>query len=620
MQQELQTQQPALLVPKLIESTQNIFDIAVQRIVATFSWKLVSGSSKLDTAGITALLDLCIDGAVANILFQFAPYKVLEDVMESQPIQTCEALWDILEVRKARLTASPFFDSSGRTTKSSLTLLRMCNALLRRLSKTHNTVFCGRILVFLSFTFTLNERSAVNLHSKANVGNLTTFEDRITFEAAEAAENTNRNESDDALSKEDCQDDGMMEPIDYKLYHIFWDLQRFFREYSLASSSVLDKQTFVEELNMVLTAFEANAFSDEDITRSSDLNRNVSKTTVTSASKMSIDKIMHDDASTDKLQDHFFQPKYLTNSRLFRLQLRDPTLRECVLTQALILLNHLIRAKSTTSQNSTQKSEMVEAYDRVMRLLRRTPPDGAGYSEMVASVLERERNWTKWKEERCPSYEKYADSSEKLLGSKKRPNESAAEHSVERKRVIKKKNAADTSLMDQILESEASRSSTLLERIKGEVRATNIPLPKLIERFTEAWDPANGIDKEYWPDQDEIYCWRTLRQGMKTHVMYLDHAIDGAGAVVKAILGIDTPAESAKNKDTMTDDATVFDDNQEKIISESPENDKKMTDSACLQSGKPSSLKSHTSKAFGTKTSNTRTGDDDLEEGEEIVA
>lgn len=166
MQQELQTQQPALLVPKLIESTQNIFDIAVQRIVATFSWKLVSGSSKLDTAGITALLDLCIDGAVANILFQFAPYKVLEDVMESQPIQTCEALWDILEVRKARLTASPFFDSSGRTTKSSLTLLRMCNALLRRLSKTHNTVFCGRILVFLSFTFTLNERSAVNLHSK----------------------------------------------------------------------------------------------------------------------------------------------------------------------------------------------------------------------------------------------------------------------------------------------------------------------------------------------------------------------------------------------------------------------------------------------------------------------
>nr|CCA22483.1 THO complex subunit putative [Albugo laibachii Nc14] len=577
MQQELQTQQPALPSPKLIESTQNIFDIAIQRIVARLSWNLVTGSVQPDTTGIPALLDLCIDGAIANILFQFAPYKVLEDVMESQPIQTCEALWDILEVRKTRLTASPFFDTSGRTTKSSLTLLRMCNAMLRRLSKTHNTVFCGRILVFLSFTFTLNERSAVNLHSKANVENLTIFEDQNTFEAAEADEKTNRNENDDALSKEDCQDDGMSEQIDYKLYHIFWDVQRFFRDYSLAASSVMDKKTFLEELNMVLTAFEANAFSDEDTTRSSDLNRTVSKSTVSSASKMSIDKIMHDDNSTDKLQEHFFQPKYLTNSRLFRLQLRDPTLRECVLTQALILLSHLVRAKSTVSQDSTQKSEMVEAYDRVMKLLKRTPPDGAGYSEMVASVLERERNWTKWKEERCPSYEKYPDSSEKLLGSSKRSNEAATEHSGEKKRVMRKKNALESGLMDQILESDASRSSTLLEKIKGESRATNIALPKLMDRFTEAWDPASGIDKEYWPDQDEIYCWRTLRQGMKTHVMYLDHAIDGAGAVVKAILGIETLAEPAK----VADDAMIFDDNQEKS-SESPQ--AKRLESANLQS------------------------------------
>lgn len=55
---------------------------------------------------------------------------------------------------------------SGRTTKASLCLLKMCNALLRRLSKTHNSVFCGKILVFLSFIFSLSERSAVNLSGK----------------------------------------------------------------------------------------------------------------------------------------------------------------------------------------------------------------------------------------------------------------------------------------------------------------------------------------------------------------------------------------------------------------------------------------------------------------------
>jgi hypothetical protein len=44
-----------------------------------------------------------------------------------------------------------------------LVLLRMCNELLRRLSKETNTVFCGRILMFLANSFPLGERSGVNL-------------------------------------------------------------------------------------------------------------------------------------------------------------------------------------------------------------------------------------------------------------------------------------------------------------------------------------------------------------------------------------------------------------------------------------------------------------------------
>lgn len=46
----------------------------------------------------------------------------------------------------------------------SLVLLRTLNDLLRRLSKTgKNTMFCGRILIFLSSVFSLGERSGVNL-------------------------------------------------------------------------------------------------------------------------------------------------------------------------------------------------------------------------------------------------------------------------------------------------------------------------------------------------------------------------------------------------------------------------------------------------------------------------
>lgn len=67
----------------------------------------------------------------------------------------------------------------------------MCNDLLKRLSKSQNTVFSGRIHLFLAKLFPLNEKSGLNLMSQ--------FSDNFTrytsspqvFEAA-----INKNKSD----------------------------------------------------------------------------------------------------------------------------------------------------------------------------------------------------------------------------------------------------------------------------------------------------------------------------------------------------------------------------------------------------------------------------------------
>lgn len=142
----------------------SILDIAVQKVAEQVSWRLLTEPEATPlSVGVPALLDLCIDGVIKKYLLLSAAYKVLEDLMEGQTIKTCEKLWDLLEERKEKLSTREFIPDSGRTNKASLCLLRMCNALLRRVSKTHNSVFCGRILVFLSFVFTLSERSAVNL-------------------------------------------------------------------------------------------------------------------------------------------------------------------------------------------------------------------------------------------------------------------------------------------------------------------------------------------------------------------------------------------------------------------------------------------------------------------------
>ena len=47
--------------------------------------------------------------------------------------------------------------------------------LLRRLSRSQNTVFCGRILLFLAKFFPFSERSGLNVISEFNLENTTVF-------------------------------------------------------------------------------------------------------------------------------------------------------------------------------------------------------------------------------------------------------------------------------------------------------------------------------------------------------------------------------------------------------------------------------------------------------------
>lgn len=218
-----------------------------------------------------------------------------------------------------------------------------------------------------------------------------------------------------------------------------------------------------DEMSVVLAAFEGNAFSSDDLERTRDL------LTATASSER------------DASQDHYFQPKYLTNSRLFRLQLRDPILRESMLTQFLILFHYLAKAK-VPADATTPKAKVAEMHARVAKLLEQTPSDSEGFSDLVARVLERERNWTKWKQEKCPPYEKYAAAA----GSPKKKPQAAAPRLGDagalgaRPAFVKRvRNGADkdtSSLMEQIL-TESAKPSELLAKIKGSERGTSVCQP-----------------------------------------------------------------------------------------------------------------------------------------------
>ena len=125
----------------------------------------------VESVGIESLLDLAIALSGAGVADYNACFCLLEDMFDTLVISEAEQLWKLVEERAPALT--PFLsDTPEKSTRSKLTLIRTCNELLRRLSKSKNTNFCGRILMLLSYMLPLSDRSGVNIKGVSAVSEL----------------------------------------------------------------------------------------------------------------------------------------------------------------------------------------------------------------------------------------------------------------------------------------------------------------------------------------------------------------------------------------------------------------------------------------------------------------
>lgn len=139
-------------------------------------------------------------------------------------------------------------------------------------------------------------------------------------------------------------------------------------------------------------------------------------------------------------QDYFFA-KYLTSPDLLdlevrasdflarivfvltsRIQIADTHFRRQFLFQLLILLHHLLSftdtAKKTwvTPRNRSLQVDFTlkspdaqwvqDTIQKVGEELRQTTPSGRAFAETVSVILEREKNWVKWKNELCAPFDK----------------------------------------------------------------------------------------------------------------------------------------------------------------------------------------------------------------------
>ena len=144
------------------------------------------------------------------------PILLMSDIFDSLTLTESEKLFAFVQENVKIWTTEPFF------TPGKNYLLRMCNDILRRLSKSINTIFCGQIQLFLACLFPIEEKSALNIMSQFHTENGTNYKkNKDEFNLEEAL---NEDGEDGELQDE------LNSPIDFNLYVRFWCLQDFFRQ------------------------------------------------------------------------------------------------------------------------------------------------------------------------------------------------------------------------------------------------------------------------------------------------------------------------------------------------------------------------------------------------------
>eukprot|EP00743_Colponemidia_sp_Colp-15_P008771 GILK01009564.1.p1 GENE.GILK01009564.1~~GILK01009564.1.p1 ORF type:complete len:634 (-),score=139.18 GILK01009564.1:14-1888(-) len=411
---------------------------------------------RLSMFPLTDLFDFTISAAQHSLTEKITPFILYEDLFESQTIPEIADVFSLLESRVHLLTEPEFFD------KGKLTLLRTCNAILRRLSKTHDTSFCGRVLMLLTAAYPLGDRSGVNLKSLVNTSNTTAVEDGSERSATVTASASSGSD----VSAMDIEGAAQDMALDFKFYRDFWSLQTFFADNAQLFVKVDNWAQFSVAADKVLSAFESQSLEGEG------------------GSGGSMGSATH--------------PKYLTSSKLLALQMRDSNFRRNILIQFLTLVHAVlnpvtvVQEKWNKALTDKMKSDLNEYRDRVYKLLDSTPPEGKTFSANIAHIMQRENNWVAWKKAGCFVFEKpVRDKFDSELTpqplKRRRPKGASAQ---------------------EVMKYLSRRAD---EQVDGPVQTSVPTFQELWEPIFEELDPDNCIEDAYKKKNDPIYSWKALR-------------------------------------------------------------------------------------------------------------
>ncbi|OAX85595.1 hypothetical protein ACJ72_00009 [Emergomyces africanus] len=492
----------------------------------------------LDTVSIFSDNEKCEPGLL---------FWLIEELLDSQTIEGCRKVFDYLESRRERNTAKHF-------KQKSLIILRSCNELLRRLSRAEDTVFCGRVFIFLFQSFPLGDRSSVNLRGEFHTENVTIFDElpkaqegsetpmdvdgpakEITADTKpESAQATEQPDGKAAQGVPDQSQQGSKPatkrahepgsstaPSMDDLYPIFWSLQTNFS----SPTTLFNPANF--------TAFKAGLEASLSIFQRVNTDMEARMTKGSEEARRGLKRRRIGDGTE---MTNCFNPKYLTSRDLFELEVNDVAFRRHILVQSLILLDFVLsltpKAK-TKLADSTNKSILynyvLNEEDAKWASQMKTSiatylqqgSEGKFYYRMVDTVLTRDKNWVRWKAEACPPIERAPVSIQDYLDTQT----SAIKVSTSKRLRSAPLGSLDLSFLME------DKNINSIDRLKHPDRFTTPALDSYMRGIAD--DDFNIDMTQSREEKDEAIkakaskTWRTLRLSSRSKLALFDKIEDG---------------------------------------------------------------------------------------------
>ncbi|KAF7487661.1 THO complex subunit 1 [Sarcoptes scabiei] len=512
---------------------ENDYKIVVDTVLREILLYNLASSNHLDYDCLKKFLNLTVLMAKNEYCSINTPIVLLGELLDCRTLKECETLFTLID-ENITVWKDEFFFKNVKNH-----LLRTCNDLLRRLSRNQNTVFCGRILIFLANFFPLFERSGLNLTSEFNQDNSFAYsvQDEETLKENEAQNNGNKEITD--------PNDRELK-IDIDFYKKFWQLQEFFRNPTISyhKDKFKNLRNYCDDVLSVFAGY-----------------------------KMDPDSCFYFQAlGLDSNDESKYFVKYLTNQKLLELQLSDSNFRRHILIQILIILQYFtsnvkFRIIDNSILNEEQLSWINQTRLKVVELIEETPPNGKEVRQVIEHLLKREEFWNNWKNEGCAELKEIIESEE--ISKKSEEYIRSTYTSIRKARLGEHVKNANDSGKILIANSEMNRLWNFCPDNLEACRSQRRIFTPTIEQFFEPVLKTLPENRKFHCSESN-FCWKSLRllaekssyffvpnnQMVKSVNDYLEGVIEN----LSNDYNISVPKANVDNEDNKTETEDISDD------------------------------------------------------------